>query len=127
MSRELTPRVLRQERYQFSGRGEIYSFTVVREAPEGFKKYEPYVVALVRLEEGPLTTAMLTDLEEEWVPKEIDGEIRSVMQYKVKIGMPVEMVTRRLGVSGDPERGLIIYGNKFRPILERHITREREQ
>jgi hypothetical protein len=118
MRSELSPRVLKQENYQFSGRGEIYSFTTVYDAPEGFEKFVPYVVALVRLEEGPLITAMLTDLEQEWVPKEIDGEIRSVMRYKVKIGMPVEMVTRKIRVSGDPERGLIIYGNKFRPLLE---------
>ena len=60
---------------------------------------------------------MLTDLEEEWVPKEIDGEIRSVRRDKVWIGMLVEMVTRKLRVSGDPARGFIIYGDKFRPIL----------
>ena len=119
MKSELTPRVLKEEDYHFSGRGEIYSFTTVYEAPEGFQDQVPYVVALVRLEEGPLITAMLTDLEQEWVPEEIDGEITSVMHYKVKIGMPVEMVTRKLRVSGDPERGLIIYGNKFRPPLLR--------
>ncbi len=32
--------------------------------------------------------------------------------------MPVEMVTRRLRQDGD-ERGILIYGYKFRPILER--------
>ncbi|MBI2066224.1 OB-fold domain-containing protein [Candidatus Woesebacteria bacterium] len=117
MRTELTPRVFKEEAYRFSGRGRVYSFTTVYEAPEGFKEFEPYVVALVRLEEGPLVTAGLTDLEQEWVPKEIDGEIRSVMRYKVKIGMPVEEVTRKLRIAGDPRRGLIIYGSKFRPLL----------
>lgn len=117
MRTELPPRVLKEEDYQFSGLGEIYSFTTVYDAPEGYEEFVPYVVALVRLEEGPLITAMLTDLEQEWVPKEIDGEIRSVMHYKVKIGMPVEEVTRELRVIGDPERGLIIHGRKFRPRL----------
>ncbi|KKT64981.1 MAG: hypothetical protein UW60_C0049G0004 [Candidatus Woesebacteria bacterium GW2011_GWA2_44_33] len=117
MSSELTPRVLKEEDYRFSGRGEIYSFAVVKEAPEGFKEFEPYVVALIMLEEGPLTTAGLTDLDQEWVPKEIEGEIRSVMRYKVWIGMLVEEVTKKLKISGDPKRGLIIYGRKFRPIL----------
>lgn len=86
---------------RFSGRGEIYSFTTVYEAPEGFQDQVPYVVALVRLEEGPLVTAQLTDLGDK-MPE---------------IGMQVEMVTRRLKVSGDPRRGLIIYGYKFRPPL----------
>ncbi len=55
-----------------------------------------YVVALVRLEEGPLVSAMLTD----------------VLPEEVYIGMPVEMVTRVLHRQG--ERGVIAYGYKFR-------------
>jgi uncharacterized OB-fold protein len=53
---------------------------------------------LVRLEEGPLVTAQLTD---------IDGG-------EVAIGTPVEMVTRRLRAEG--EEGIISYGYKFRPV-----------
>ena len=34
----------------------------------------------------------------------------------VKIGMPVEMVTRRLRSDGD-ERGILVYGYKFRPVV----------
>ena len=34
----------------------------------------------------------------------------------VEIGMPVEMVTRKICNDGD-ERGLIIYGYKFRPVM----------
>jgi uncharacterized OB-fold protein len=52
------------------------------------------------LEEGPIITAQLTDLGDE----------------TVEIGMPVEMVTRRLRQDGD-ERGLLVYGYKFRPII----------
>jgi len=47
-------------------------------------------VALVKLDEGPVVTAQLTDL----------GDTR------VEIGMPVEMVTRRIRQDGD-ERGMI--------------------
>ncbi|MCS7087456.1 MAG: Zn-ribbon domain-containing OB-fold protein [Thermoflexales bacterium] len=85
--------------FTFSGRGEVYSFTTIHSAPAGFEKYVPYVVALVRLEEGPLVTAQLTDVEEK----------------DVYIGMPVEMVTRVLREDG--ERGVIVYGYKFRPRL----------
>lgn len=84
--------------YTFSGRGQVYSFTRVQEAPAGYEEYAPYTVALVKLEEGPLVTAQLTDLE---------GE--------PAIGMPVEMVTRKL--RSDGARGMIIYGYKFRPAL----------
>jgi scaffold protein (connect acetoacetyl-CoA thiolase and HMG-CoA synthase) len=85
--------------YNFSGRGEVYSFTTVYEPPAGFEENAPYTVALVKLEEGPLITAQLTDME----------------GRKVEIGTPVEMVTRRLRQDGD-ERGLIVYGYKFRPL-----------
>ena len=87
-------------RFAFKGRGEIYSYTTIYEAPSGFDETAPYSVALVRLEEGPLVTAQLTDL----------GETQP------EIGMPVEMVTRRLRSDGD-ERGMLVYGYKFRPIL----------
>ncbi len=84
--------------YQFSGKGEIYSFTTVYEAPEGYEEQAPYTVALVKLEEGPLVTAQLTDVD----------------NGKVKIGQKVEMVTRKLREDG--ERGMLIYGYKFRPV-----------
>jgi hypothetical protein len=86
--------------FNFSGRGEVYSYTTVYDPPAGFEDYAPYTVALVKLEEGPLVTAQLTDLDE----------------GKVEIGTPVEMVTRRLRSDGD-ERGLLVYGYKFRPRL----------
>ena len=86
--------------YNFSGRGEVYSYTTVYDAPAGFEEYAPYTVALVKLVEGPLVTAQLTDL---------DGQ-------GVEIGTPVEMVTRRLRSDGD-ERGLLVYGYKFRPAV----------
>ena len=89
-----------KNQYQFSGRGEVYSFTTVYEPPAGYEENAPYTVALVKLEEGPIITAQLTDLGES----------------PVKIGMPVEMVTRRLRQDGD-ERGMIVYGYKFRPLL----------
>ena len=86
--------------YSFSGRGEVYSYTTIYNPPEGFEDQAPYTVALVKLEEGPMITAQLTDLGED----------------EVEIGTPVEMVTRRLRQDGD-ERGLIVYGYKFRPVL----------
>ena len=44
-----------------NGRGEVFSYSTIHNAPEGFEKYTPYTVALVRLPEGPLITAQLTD------------------------------------------------------------------
>jgi uncharacterized OB-fold protein len=86
--------------YQFSGKGEVYSFTVMYDAPAGFEENAPYTVALVRLFEGPMVTAQLTDLGE----------------ATVQIGMPVEMVTRRIRADGG-EKGMLVYGYKFRPVM----------
>jgi len=90
-----------KEPFRFSGRGEVYSYTVMNNAPAGFESSVPYTVALVKLEEGPTITAQLTDLGNE----------------KVRIGMPVEMVTRRIMQDVD-ERGMLIYGYKFRPVTQ---------
>lgn len=108
------------ETYQFSGRGEVFSYTTVERdnAPEGYEDSAPYVAALIKLEEGPMMTAQLTDVES-WVEKEIDGRTRLVREFDVYIGMPVEMVTRRLKTDG--ERGIIVYGNKFRPRFTNKI------
>src|SRR4030067_3735653 len=40
--------------YTFSGRGEVYSYTTVFDAPAGYEEYAPYTVALIKLEEGPM-------------------------------------------------------------------------
>ena len=88
------------EPYTFKGHGEVYSYSTIYQAPESYEEYAPYTVALIKLEEGPLVTAQLTDLD--------SGE--------AYIGMPVEMVTRKLREEG--EEGMIVYGYKFRPLLE---------
>lgn len=80
-----------------SGRGRVYSYATVRQGPARLSDQAPYTVALVELEEGPLLAAQLTDVE----------------ANEVHIGMPVQMVTRRLGDDGP--RGTVLYGYKFRP------------
>lgn len=87
-----------EQKRKFSGRGTVYSFTVVQEAPAGFEDQAPYTMALVKLDEGPLVTAQLTDLE-----------------GAITIGDSVEMVTRKLTTDGT--RGMIVYGYKFRPTM----------
>jgi uncharacterized protein len=86
-----------------SGRGEVYSYTTMYSAPAAFEEYTPYTVALIKLAEGPLITAQLTDMD--------TGD--------VSIGMPVEMVTRKL--SQDGEEGQILYGYKFRKCVKEVI------
>ena len=86
--------------FQLSGKGVIYAFTTVIDAPEGFAEQAPYMLAIIRLDEGPMLTAQLTDL----------GDTQP------QPGMRVEMVTRKLRSEGT--QGVIAYGYKFRPVLE---------
>jgi len=91
---------VQREQFTFAGKGEVYSFTTLQETPEGFDEQAPYVLALVKLDEGPIITAQLTDVDE-----------------PIAIGDKVEMVTRKLATEGT--RGMIIYGYKFRKVLDR--------
>ena len=86
--------------HTLSGRGEVYSITTMYNVPRGYEDQSPYTVALVKLDDGPMVTAQLTDVD----------------AADVKIGLRVEMVTRKLREDGD--EGQIIYGFKFRPILQ---------
>lgn len=88
------------ETVALSGRGEVYSFSVIRQPPAGYEEFAPYPVALVRLAEGPLLTAQLTDCAEE----------------DLAIGLPVELATRRLVDSGADN--VLLYGYKFRPVIQ---------
>ncbi|HJZ49721.1 MAG TPA: Zn-ribbon domain-containing OB-fold protein [Roseiflexaceae bacterium] len=88
------------EPHTLGGLGTVYSFSVVRQPPAGYDEQSPYILALIQLEEGPTITAQISDCD----------------IAEVTIGMPVEMVTRRLRDLG-PD-GLIVYGYKFRPRLE---------
>jgi len=93
--------------FRFSGQGEVYSYSTVFQAPSGYEEFVPYTVALVRLKEGPLVTAQLTDMDND----------------EARVGMKVEMVTRKLREYG--EDGVIVYGYKFRkPIVDYPGTEE---
>jgi uncharacterized protein len=75
-----------------SGRGSVYSFTIIRRGAPPYDQSAPYVVAYVELAEGPrvLTNIVECDVDE------------------VEIGMPVEVVFHDTG------EGSALY--RFRPV-----------
>lgn len=95
MAQPARPIEMTQQSFDFAGTGEVYSYTVVQDPPQGYEGQAPYVLALIKLDEGAMVTAQLTD---------VDGAIA--------IGDRVEMVTRKLTSEG--EQGVIVYGYKFR-------------
>ncbi|NPV28023.1 MAG: Zn-ribbon domain-containing OB-fold protein [Firmicutes bacterium] len=89
------------ELVQLSGKGTIYSYTIISGggAPPEFAEEAvvrgSYPVAVVELAEGPKVIAQMVDAKRE----------------DLEIGKPVEMVTRKIYT----EEGVIRYGYKFRP------------
>jgi scaffold protein (connect acetoacetyl-CoA thiolase and HMG-CoA synthase) len=83
--------------FPLTGEGEVYSFTVVHDAAEGFEMQVPYVVALVKTVEGPILTGQIVDVD----PAE------------VAIGLKVRATFRKLREEG--KAGVIHYGYKFAP------------
>lgn len=90
------------ENIQLSGRGTVYSYTVIAGggAPPEFSEEArckgSYPVAVVELEEGPRIIAQLINPPEEGIT----------------VGMKVEAVFRRIY----QEEGVVRYGFKFRPV-----------
>jgi len=102
--REICPTCHRQSigkmmEIQFAGKGRIYSYSVVHDAPTDFSDQRPYIMAIVELDEGPRLTAQIVDA--------VDG---------VEIGTPVEMVFRK--IREESPEGIIHYGYKFKPSTQ---------
>lgn len=84
------------ENHKFKGTGKVVTYSIIRSASGNFKLLTPYVLAIIELDEGTrLTTHLVCDID------------------KVKIGMRVKQVFRKLGEDGSS--GAIFYGTKFVP------------
>lgn len=75
--------------------GEIVSYTTVNSAPSGFELNVPYVLAFVKLADGP----------------SLVGEVVDVDESEVSIGKHVSVVFRK--IQEDGSEGVIHYGYKF--------------
>lgn len=84
------------ESFKFSGKGKIYTYSIIRTPTDDFKAIAPYAVAIIELDEGAKITAQLVDCD-------VDT---------IEIGDPVEMVFRKIREDG--EDGVISYGYKFK-------------
>ena len=75
-----------------SGRGSVYSFTIVRRPAPPYDRSAPFVVAYVELDEGPRVLTNIVECEPD----------------AVEVGMPVEVVFHDTG------EGRALY--RFRPV-----------
>ena len=83
---------------KLSGKGEIITYSIIHSAIENFQKQIPYIISIIKLDEGPNITAQIVDCEIE----------------NIKIGMKVENTFRK--IQEDGYTGAIYYGNKFKPM-----------
>jgi uncharacterized OB-fold protein len=51
----------------------------------------------------------------------LTAQLTDMGEQPIQIGMSVEMVTRKMRNDGD-ERGVIVYGYKFRPVAQNAIA-----
>ena len=78
--------------FDASGKGVVYSFTVIRKGAMAYKESGPFVIAYVELAEGPRVMTNIVNCDVE----------------TVKVGMPVEVVWHDTG------QGSALY--RFRPV-----------
>lgn len=81
-----------------SGKGEILTFSIIHSSTENFQKQIPYIISIIKLDEGPNITAQIVDCDNE----------------NIKIGMRVESTFRK--IQEDGYTGAIYYGYKFKPM-----------
>ena len=78
--------------------GKIFTWTLINVAAKEFKKYAPYPVAIVQLDNGIKVTAAVVDFE----------------QADLRIGKKVKIVLRKVRESGAED--VLVYGIKIKPI-----------
>jgi uncharacterized OB-fold protein len=79
--------------------GSLETFTVIHIAPTGFEDEAPYVVGIIKLDDGVKLTAQIVDCETD----------------KLSIGDRVKLEFRL--VQQDGESGILCYGYKFVPVV----------
>ncbi len=83
---------------QFSGEGQLLSFTEIKSAPEEYAFAVPYCLGIIQLKEGPKILAQITDCN----------------GTDLKIGTKVQAAFRKYYKVNDA--GIIHYGIKFIPL-----------
>ena len=87
----------KMEPYRIARKGEIYTYSIVHDAPECNTRQKPYAVAMIKTDDGVMISAQVVDVN-------LD---------EIAIGMRVRAVLRKLDADGDS--GVIHYGYKFVP------------
>ncbi|MBE0521664.1 MAG: Zn-ribbon domain-containing OB-fold protein [Candidatus Methanoperedenaceae archaeon] len=82
--------------FKFNGTGEVVTYTIIHSAGKDYAKHTPYILAIIKLDEGPRLTAQVICSPDD-----------------IHTGMKVKSAFRKLGE--ESEKGMIYYGTKFMP------------
>ena len=74
--------------FQLSGKGSLETFTVIHVAPTFLKDKAPYAVGIIKLEEGPMITARLVDVDVQR-PEAIKIGMAMVADFAEENGKPL--------------------------------------
>jgi uncharacterized OB-fold protein len=100
--RNMCPRCRRNGKivpFKFGGTGEVLTYTIVHSSTKDFARHTPYILAIIKLDEGPrLTSQVICDHKD------------------IRIGLKVKSAFRKLGE--ESEKGMIYYGTKFVPLSD---------
>jgi uncharacterized OB-fold protein len=91
----------KMEKIKLKGEGQVFSYSIVHDAPPQYELMKPYVVAIIELDEGIKITGQIIDCD----------------SAEVHIGMKVKSTLRKLGEEG--AAGIIHYGYKFTPVSKK--------
>lgn len=91
-----------EEGVQLSGRGTLVSFTVIHVPPRHHQLHAPYIMGLVKLEEGPVITTQIVGVDVDSVED-------------LKEGTPMVATFRKYG--SEKTDAVIVYGYKFMPAF----------
>lgn len=91
----------KMETIKLSGKGEVYTYSILHSAQHGFDDQVPYVMAIVKMDEGVKLTGQIVDVD----PSDVE------------IGMRVRSDFRKIGQDG--QAGIVHYGHKFVPDYEK--------
>lgn len=81
---------------ELSKEGVVTTYTIVRQAPPGWQGHVPYLLATVKVPEGPLVTTEVVDCPAE----------------AIKVGLPMEL-TVRVGGKDKEDNEVVVY--KWKP------------
>lgn len=84
-------------KYKLSGKGKLFTHTIIRTAPEGFGDLAPYAVGIIELDDGTKVLAQITDCN----PEELKTGDKLIAKF------------RRMNEDG--KTGMIMYAYKFVP------------